>query len=183
MAKRRILLPLDGSDFGRMAFRTVGRLFDPDTTHVTVAHVAPVPEGVTGPLPPPSLTAGWNDGLIAPWRDPVDAQHPIYQSQAWVSTREEVIDAMEDDVRRLSEAGYEVSLAVRFGEPAQELADLVEEGDVDAVVIATHGRSGLSRAVLGSVAERLLRMVVVPVVMVRPHDSGTDPSPVAPQYG
>jgi hypothetical protein len=81
---------------------------------------------------------------------------------------------------RLAEAGYEVSLAVRFGDPAQELADLVDEEDVDAVVIATHGRSGLSRAVLGSVAERLLRMVVVPVVMVRPHDVGTDPAPLAP---
>jgi len=180
MSKRKILLPLDGSDFGRMAFRTVGRLFDPETTHVTVAHVAPVPEGVTGPLPPPSLIVGWSDSVTMPWRERADFQHPIYQSQAWVSTREEVIDAMDDDVRRLAEAGYQVSLAVRFGDPAQELADLVEEEDVDAVVIATHGRSGLSRALLGSVAERLLRMVVVPVIMVRPHDVGTDPSPLAP---
>lgn len=180
MPKRKVLLPLDGSDFGRMAFRTVGRLFDPDTTHVTVAHVAPVPEGVTGPLPPPSVIAGWSETAAMPWRDQEGTRHPIYQSQAWVSTREEVIDAMEDDVRRLAEAGYQVSLAVRFGDPAQELADLVEEEDVDAVVMATHGRSGLSRALLGSVADRLLRMVVVPVVMVRPHDVGTDPLPLAP---
>jgi hypothetical protein len=94
-----------------------------------------------------------------PWRDRAQFQHPIYQSQAWVSTREEVLDALDDDVRRLAEAGYEVALVVRFGDPAQELADLVDEEGVDAVVIATHGRSGLSRAVLGSVAERLLRMV------------------------
>lgn len=180
MSTRKLLLPLDGSDFGRMAFRTVGRLFDPATTHVTIAHVAPVPEGVTGPLPPPSVIAGWSESAALPWRDQEGAQHPIYQSQAWVSTREEVIDAMEDDVRRLAEAGYRVSLAVRFGDPAQELADLVEEEDVDAVVMATHGRSGLSRALLGSVAERLLRMVVVPVIMVRPHDVGTDPVPLAP---
>jgi nucleotide-binding universal stress UspA family protein len=180
MVKRKILLPLDGSDFGRMAFRSVGRLFDPETTHVTVVHVAPVPEGVSGPLPPPSIVAGYGDSVLLPWRDRPGFQHPIYQSQAWVSTREEVIDAMDDDVRRLTEAGYEVSLAVRFGDPAQELADLVDEEGVDAVVIATHGRSGLSRAVLGSVAERLLRMVVVPVVMVRPQDAGIDPTPLAP---
>jgi nucleotide-binding universal stress UspA family protein len=180
MAKRKILLPLDGSDFGRMAFRTVGRLFDPDTTHLTIAHVAPVPEGVAGPLPPPSIIAGWSDSVLMPWRDRSQFQHPIYQSQAWVSTREEVIDALDDDVKRLAEAGYDVSLAVRFGDPAQELADLVEEEDVDAVVIATHGRSGLSRAVLGSVAERLLRMVVVPVVMVRAHDVGIEETPLAP---
>ena len=167
MVKRKILLPLDGSDFGRMAFRTVGRLFDHESTHVTIAHVAPVPEGVSGPLPPPSIVAGYGDSVLMPWRDRPGFQHPIYQSQAWVSTREEVIDAMDDDVRRLAEAGYEVSLAVRFGDPAQELADLVDEEDVDAVVMATHGRSGLSRAVLGSVADKLLRMVRVPVVMVR----------------
>jgi nucleotide-binding universal stress UspA family protein len=180
MAKRKILLPLDGSDFGRMAFRTVGRLFDPESTHLTIAHVAPIPEGVAGPLPPPSIIAGWSDSVLMPWRDRAQFQHPIYQSQAWVSTREEVIDALDDDVKRLAEAGYEVSLAVRFGDPAQELADLVDEEGVDAVVIATHGRSGLSRAVLGSVAERLLRMVVVPVVMVRSHDVGIEETPLAP---
>jgi nucleotide-binding universal stress UspA family protein len=180
MAKRKILLPLDGSDFGRMAFRTVGRLFDPEATHLTIAHVAPIPEGVAGPLPPPSIIAGWSESVLMPWRDRAQFQHPIYQSQAWVSTREEVLDALDDDVKRLAEAGYEVSLAVRFGDPAQELADLVDEEGVDAVVIATHGRSGLSRAVLGSVAERLLRMVVVPVVMVRPHDVGIEETPLAP---
>ena len=85
----------------------------------------------------------------------------------WSSTREEIIDALDDDVRRLADAGFEVALVVRFGDPAQELADLVDEEDMDAVVMATHGRSGLPRAVLGSVAEKLLRMVRVPVVMVR----------------
>jgi nucleotide-binding universal stress UspA family protein len=180
MTKRKILLPLDGSDFGRMAFRTVGRLFDPESTHLTIAHVAPVPDGVAGPLPPPSIISGWSDSVLMPWRERAQFQHPVYQSQAWVSTREEVIDAFDDDVKRLAEAGYDVSLAVRFGDPAQELADLVDEEGVDAVVIATHGRSGLSRAVLGSVAERLLRMVVVPVIMVRPHDVGIEETPLAP---
>jgi nucleotide-binding universal stress UspA family protein len=180
MTKRKILLPLDGSDFGRMAFRTVGRLFDPESTHLTIAHVAPVPDGVAGPLPPPSIISGWSDSVLMPWRERAQFQHPVYQSQAWVSTREEVIDAFDDDVKRLAEAGYDVSLAVRFGDPAQELADLVDEEGVAAVVIATHGRSGLSRAVLGSVAERLLRMVVVPVIMVRPHDVGIEETPLAP---
>jgi nucleotide-binding universal stress UspA family protein len=180
MAKRKVLLALDGSDFGRMAFRTVGRLFDPETTHVTIAHVAPIPEGVVGPLPPPSIVSGWSESALMQWRNRDHVQHPMYQSQAWVTTREEVIDAFDDDVQRLADAGYEVSLAVRFGDPAQELADLVDEEGVDAVVIATHGRSGLSRAVLGSVAERLLRMVLVPVIMVRPHDVGIEPTPLAP---
>lgn len=167
MVKRRILVPLDGSDFAPIAFRTVGRLFDPASTAVTLAHVAPVPEGVYGPLPRPSVIGGWAEALHTPWRDRGDFDHPIYESQVWSSTREEIIDALDDDVRRLADAGFEVALVVRFGDPAQELADLVDEEDMDAVVMATHGRSGFSRAVLGSVADRLLRMVRVPVVMVR----------------
>lgn len=167
MVKRRILVPLDGSDFAPIAFRTVGRLFDPAGTTVTLAHVAPVPEGVYGPLPRPSVIGGWAETLQTPWRDRGDFDHPIYESQVWASTREEIIDALDDDVRRLADAGFDVALVVRFGDPAQELADLVDEEGIDAVVMATHGRSGLSRAVMGSVAERLLRMVRVPVVMVR----------------
>ena len=42
MRKRHVLLPLDGSEFGRHAFRAVGRLFDPAITRVTLAHVARV---------------------------------------------------------------------------------------------------------------------------------------------
>ena len=167
MVKRQILVPLDGSDFAPIAFRTVGRLFDPASTSVTLAHVAPVPEGVYGPLPRPSVIGGWAETLHTPWRDRGDFDHPIYESQVWSSTREEIIDALDDDVRRLADAGFDVALVVRFGDPAQELADLVDEEDMDAVVMATHGRSGFSRAVMGSVAEKLLRMVRVPVVMVR----------------
>lgn len=167
MVRRKILVPLDGSDFALLAFRAVGQLFDPDTTHVMLAHVAPVPEGIYGPLPRPSVIGGWAEVLHSPWRDRGDFDHPVYESQVWASTREEIIDALDDDVHRLAEAGFDVALVVRFGDPAQELADLVDEEDIDAVVMATHGRSGLSRAVLGSVAEKLLRMVRVPVIMVR----------------
>ena len=177
MRKRHVLLPLDGSEFGRHAFRAVGRLFDPAITRVTVAHVARVPEGVGGPPPRPAVMTDW--GALLPSSD-APGGHPIFQSQAWASARAELQDALEDDAKRLQEAGYEVGVAVRFGDPAQELGDLVEELDVDAVVIATHGRSGLSRAVLGSVAERLLRLVIVPVIMVRPHDDGSEPTPLAP---
>lgn len=180
MVQRRILVPLDGSDFAPQAFRTVGRLFDPASTLVTLAHVAPVPEGVYGPLPRPSVIGGWADAIHSPWRDRGDFDHPIYETQVWASTREEIIDALDDDVRRLADAGFSVALVVRFGDPAQELADLVEEEDVDAVVMATHGRSGLSRAVLGSVAEKLLRLVRVPVVMVRGELAGEAPPPLVP---
>jgi nucleotide-binding universal stress UspA family protein len=176
MRKRHVLLPQDGSEFGRRAFRAVGRLFDPAITRVTLLHVARPPEGVGTP-PPRSIAL--DGGVLLP-RDDGANRHPIFQSQVWASLRAELLTAMDDDAERLREAGYDVDVAVRFGDPAQELADCVEEGDIDAVVMATHGRSGISRAVLGSVAERLLRMVIVPVIMVRPHDDTPDPTPLAP---
>jgi nucleotide-binding universal stress UspA family protein len=172
--RRKVLLPLDGSEFGRLAFGTVRRLFEPESTDVIVAHVTRMPEGVVfGTLPP--LSAQWGESLVFRGLDLPSEAHTIPQSQVWASTKEEIIDAFDDDVRELRAMGYQVSLEVRAGEPAQELADLVDERDVDAVVMATHGRSGPSRALLGSVAERLLRMVVVPVVMARGHRGTSEP--------
>jgi nucleotide-binding universal stress UspA family protein len=53
------------------------------------------------------------------------------------------------------------------GSPASELADYSTKNGVDLIVIATHGRSGVSRWVWGSVADRILRSACVPVLMVR----------------
>jgi len=56
---------------------------------------------------------------------------------------------------------------VLTGNPAETLADYATKNHVDLILIATHGRSGVSRWVWGSVADRLLRSACVPVVMVR----------------
>jgi len=50
---------------------------------------------------------------------------------------------------------------------AEDLADYAKNSDIDTIVIATHGRSGPSRWVWGSVADRILRSSCVPVLMVR----------------
>jgi nucleotide-binding universal stress UspA family protein len=53
------------------------------------------------------------------------------------------------------------------GNPAEMLADFAAKNQTDLILIATHGRSGPSRWVWGSVADRLLRAACVPVLMVR----------------
>ena len=50
---------------------------------------------------------------------------------------------------------------------ADSLADYAVNTDVDLIVIASHGRSGVSRWVMGSVAEKMVRSSSVPVLMVR----------------
>lgn len=63
--------------------------------------------------------------------------------------------------------GAGVETKVLTGRPAEVLARFAEQNAVDLIVIATHGLSGISRWVWGSVADRVLRAACVPVLMVR----------------
>ena len=56
---------------------------------------------------------------------------------------------------------------VLVGRAADQLAEYAKKNDVNLIIVATHGRSGVSRWVWGSVADRLLRSAHVPVLMVR----------------
>ncbi len=64
-------------------------------------------------------------------------------------------------------AAIPYAIRVRVGWPPQGILAEIEEGGHDLVVMATHGRTGLSRAVAGSVAERVLRRSPVPVLTIR----------------
>lgn len=63
--------------------------------------------------------------------------------------------------------GLRVESAVLYGRVFETLAEFAEKNKADLIVIATHGRSGVSRWVWGSVADRMLRSSCVPVLMVR----------------
>lgn len=63
-----------------------------------------------------------------------------------------------------------------FDEPAQAILDAVVRYDIDLVVMATHGRSGVGRMIYGSVADRVLRSATVPVLLVPAHSSRAWPT-------
>lgn len=63
--------------------------------------------------------------------------------------------------------GVEAIGEVRNGDPADEILAYTEEIDADAIVAGTHGRSGIERRLIGSVAERLVRHATCPVMTVR----------------
>jgi len=69
----------------------------------------------------------------------------------------------------LRAAGVVVHTTIRLGEPAVAILGLVAECEADIVVMATHGRTGLGRAWLGSVADRVLRSSPVPVLLLHPN--------------
>jgi nucleotide-binding universal stress UspA family protein len=58
---------------------------------------------------------------------------------------------------------------VRLGNPAEEIKRFAHEEGIDLIVMASHGRTGLRHMVMGSVAERVVRLCSVPVLTVKPH--------------
>ena len=74
---------------------------------------------------------------------------------------------LKEVVARLRKTGVNAKADVIYGKAGEALSDYATKNDVDLVIIATHGRSGISRWVWGSVADRLIRSVCMPVLMVR----------------
>jgi len=74
-------------------------------------------------------------------------------------------------VRNVEVAGTQDGLTVVTdiveGNPHEEILDYVTEHGIDMVIMGTHGRTGLDRVVMGSVAERVVRRSPIPVLTVR----------------
>jgi nucleotide-binding universal stress UspA family protein len=64
--------------------------------------------------------------------------------------------------------GVPTSVVVETGDPAEELTRVVRDHDIDLAVLATHGRKGLMRLLMGSLAEELFRTLSIPVLTVGP---------------
>ncbi len=75
-----------------------------------------------------------------------------------------------DERRRAQRAGVTIAVEHADGQPADVILRRAAEEQVDLVVAGTHGRRGLKRLVLGSIAERVLRAAACPVIIV--HDRG-----------
>lgn len=93
-----------------------------------------------------------------PGVDPTDAQAKV------VREGEDYLKAVED---RLKQTGIKVESHVRYGHPAEEILDHIEHRNVDLIAMTTHGRSGVGRWLMGSVAEKVVRSCPIPVLVVR----------------
>jgi nucleotide-binding universal stress UspA family protein len=70
----------------------------------------------------------------------------------------------------LTAGGLTARTVVQTGDPAQTIVAHARMGEADLIVMRTHGRAGLARAVVGSVAERVLTQSPVPLLLLRPGD-------------
>ena len=73
-----------------------------------------------------------------------------------------------DVAGRLEGAGLEISTVTLTGDPAEEIVGHAEREEIDLIAMATRGRSGLVRGLLGSVTDRVIHGTTVPVLIVRP---------------
>lgn len=108
------------------------------------------------------------------------ALHVISVVEVDVAFSEAITDQMLDDLETRGQRAVDkvaatarergvtdVQTAVVRGAPHRAILDYAEEHDADLVVVGTHGRKGLDRLLLGSVAERVLRTATRPVLVVR----------------
>lgn len=81
--------------------------------------------------------------------------------------REFAKEYLDQLVSRINSDGMNVQTVAITGKAVESITDYATKNEVDLIVIATHGRSGISRWAQGSVADRLLRSSCVPVLMIR----------------
>ena len=82
--------------------------------------------------------------------------------------RARTAEALETVATELATAGLQVEPVMREGEIVPQILEVARKRSVDLIVMRSHGRVGLSRAVLGSVTERVLAESGVPVLLLRP---------------
>jgi nucleotide-binding universal stress UspA family protein len=147
----KIMVPLDGSDLAECVIPHVEAIISgfKSTEVVLVQVLDPV-------RLPVSVPARGNFGFTEKDRQQLEANR-----------KKATNEYMGKMAGNLGTTGSVFSYAVLEGNPARMLADYATKNAVDLIVIASHGRSGVSRWVMGSVAERIVRTSCVPVLMVR----------------
>jgi nucleotide-binding universal stress UspA family protein len=144
---RKILCPVDFDETSAQALKEAVAIAAPGGGTVCLLHVVQIN---------PLAAQGAAEGLSA---------GELYDTQVEFARRQ-----LEQMVKELP-AGLKHELATEIGEPADIIVAEEKNLGADLVVMATHGRRGLKRLVLGSVAERVVRESSVPVLTIRPGQS------------
>ncbi len=94
--------------------------------------------------------------------------HPIREAQGVEAEERSAREALKAEASQLQAEGFSVVVDTLSGaHPAEGILQFVEKSDVDLVAMATHGRGGVARLILGSVADKVIRGGTVPVLLHR----------------
>ena len=146
----KLLVPLDGS---RLAEQALAKALD-----------------VAAGGQPTLLLLRAAEASTWPGADPTEEQIRV------VHEAEEYLSAVQ--ARLASKGIRKVETSVWYGPPASAIVEAARVGNADLIVMTTHGRSGLGRLIMGSVAEAVLRGTSTPIMLLR-----ADGAPVEPPIG
>jgi universal stress protein A len=144
-AIRHVLYATDFSSASRRAFKTAAAMAKASRARLTILHVI-VP---LVPLVPEQ------------YLDPTTLARLDAETRRWSERR---LATLADQAKR---AGARAATLVRHGNPAAEIVRAARGARADLVVLGTHGRQGLSKFFVGSVASRVVATAPCPVVTVR----------------
>jgi nucleotide-binding universal stress UspA family protein len=140
----RLLVPTDFSAGSERAWSLARRLAERLGAELVLVHVL-----VEAPL--------YSEGPFSMKR----ARDVFDAARAWA------VKTLGEWTASAAAAGLSVRWVVRTGVPYEEIVGAATRESADLIVIGTHGRGGLDRALLGSVADRVIRLAPCPVVTVR----------------
>jgi nucleotide-binding universal stress UspA family protein/CBS domain-containing protein len=146
--QRTLLVPLDGSEVSEASLPWAVTLARARGQSLTLVRVTDYPRLVSEEWLPGTTTTNVYDRVLA-------------------ADRAEAVRYLETVRSRLADTGLTVDVVNSSGNPSVALLDLADELGAEAIVIATHGRGGFKRLVLGSVAMQLVSHASVPVFLVR----------------
>ena len=136
-ARKSVIVPVDFSDESLAAVSEALQLVD-CAEHLHVVHVLPI-------LEPTEPSLRWTID---------DAGRQLHAQQA-----------LDERIADLCFAGCKK--VVLFGDPGHEIADYAQSVAADLIVMPSHGRTGIKRLLIGSVAERVIRLSHCPVLVLR----------------
>jgi len=131
--------------------------------------------------PAGALAKLWNAELILLWVvrpmpfavDPLLAMPTVYDEETTATWRAQAQDYVDDIANRMRDLGIRANGVASIGwNPAQIIHAMARPGEVRLIALATHGRTGVRRLALGSVADKVIRGAEVPVLVCRPARRG-----------
>jgi nucleotide-binding universal stress UspA family protein len=146
MTAQRFLVPVDFSEDANQAVKYAIDLASKLGARMTLLHV----------IQPP------------PWGGvDMDVTLPYAYSLFIQNLEAEVAHRMQACLERITADGLEGEVAVVRGVPFREILDTAKMQQVDLIIMGTHGRTGLQHVLMGSVAEKVVRLAPCPVLVVR----------------
>jgi nucleotide-binding universal stress UspA family protein len=177
---QKILVPMDGSECAKAIVPYVREISQRcESVEIVLLHVIPEPHGRSSTLFKPQ-DSEFSDPMPDSEVDVERARHPIYRDQEIESARAQAEAVLTPIAHELRDENTSVLMDVAFGRPADEIVRFAERENIDLIAMCTHGRSGLGRWIMGSVAEKVLRGTYLPILLARPPQVTRSPFPFQP---